>query len=298
MQVDNSYEKAPVGELVGIILDGDEQADEVMYYLLHQRFFLPLRKRFEIFQSQLLDDFDDVVDDFQLYLRDGKDGDDSALYPSLRRIRNVEAFGGWLPNTFRNYLSVRAAKESALIYSDLMADNAASTDIPSSILTDEEKLSCAADLIAYACQEMSSRDRFIFLRTLLTLLDKRLSLPNDAVAEALGMTDISYRVTVHRIKGALLKYRTRLLQGENLLLDDLHQEMSRNINDDFIHLYPTLLRYYDQSIDALNNAASIRKLREEFHAATGIEAHEPEITYVSTSGIKAFWNKLTLYLVS
>lgn len=298
MQVDNLYEKAPVGELVGIILDGGEQADEVMYYLLHQRFFLPLRKRFEIFQSQLLDDFDDVVDDFQLYLRDGKDDDDGELYPSLRRIRNVEAFGGWLPNTFRNYLSVRAAKESALIYSDLVADNAASTDIPSSILTDEEKLSCAADLIAYACQEMSSRDRFIFLRTLLTMLDKRQSLPNDAVAEALGMTDISYRVTVHRIKGALVKYRTRLLQGENLLLDDLHQEMSRNINDDFIHLYPTLLRYYNQSIDALNTAAAIRKLREEFRAATGLEAYEPEIPYVATSGIKAFWNKLTLFLLS
>ena len=122
MQVDNLYEKAPVGELVGIILDGGEQADEVMYYLLHQRFFLPLRKRFEIFQSQLL--------------------------------------------------------------------------------------------------------------------------------------------------------------------------------DDFIHLYPTLLRYYNQSIDALNTAAAIRKLREEFHAATGLEAYEPEIPYVATSGIKAFWNKLTLFLLS
>ena len=240
MQTETSYESLPIADFVGLILDGGERADEAMYYLLHQRFYQQLRKRFEVVQNQLLDDFDDVLVDFLFYLRDGKDSDEGNPYTSLWRIRNRETFGGWLLNTFRNYLSVRVAKENRLSYSEHDFNDNVREDTAPSILTDEQKLSFAADLIAYAHQVMAPRDSFIFFRTLLLLLNKQAALDCEAVAQALGMTDIAYRVSVHRMKGSLTKYRTRLLQGENLPLDEPHREMSRRINDEFTHLYPTL----------------------------------------------------------
>ena len=297
MQPDTSFEGLPIADFVGIILDGGERADEAMYYLLHQRLYQQLRKRFEVVQNQLLDDFDDVLVDFLFYLRDGKDSDEGNSYPSLRRIRNRETFGGWLLNTFRNYLSVKASKEGRLPYSEHDFSDNVSDDTAPSILTDEQKLSFAADLIAYAYQVMPPRDSFIFFRTLLTLLNKQAALSSEVVAQALGMTDIAYRVSVHRMKGSLTKYRSRLLQGESLPLDEAHCEMARHINDNFTHLYPTLFHYYEQVIDLLNNAAAIRKLREEYLAATGTEAHEPEAAYTTSLSKSALWNKLTLFLL-
>lgn len=144
---------------------------------------------------------------------------------------------------------------------------------------------------------MAPRESFIFFRTLLTLLNKQAALSSEAVAQALGMTDIAYRVSVHRMKGSLTKYRTRLLQGENLPLDEAHREMSRCINDDFTHLYPTLFHYYEQVIDTLDSAAAIRKLREENLAATGTEAYEPEAPYATILSKSALWNELTLFIL-
>lgn len=297
LQSKTYYEALPMADYVGLILDGGEQADEAMYYILHERLYQQLRKRFEVFQNQLFDDFDDVLADFLFYLRDGKDSSGGNPYPSIRSIRNRETFGGWLLNTFRNYLSVRAAKEGRLSYSEHDFNDNVSDDTASSILTDEQKLSFAADLIAYVHQVMAPRDSFIFFRTLLTLLNKQAALSSEAVAQALGMTDIAYRVSVHRMKGSLTKYRTRLLQGENLPLDDAHREMSRCINDDFTHLYPTLFHYYEQVIDTLDSAAAIRKLREENLAATGTEAYEPEAPYTTILSKSALWNELTLFIL-
>lgn len=136
LQSKTYYEAFPMADYVGLILDGGEQADEAMYYILHERLYQQLRKRFEVFQNQLFDDFDDVLADFLFYLRDGKDSSGGNPYPSIRSIRNRETFGGWLLNTFRNYLSVRAAKEGRLSYSEHDFNDNVSDDTASSILTD------------------------------------------------------------------------------------------------------------------------------------------------------------------
>ena len=60
----------------------------------------------------------------------------------------------------------------------------------------------------------NDRFGFIFLRSLLTMLNKQQALPNDEMTSALGMTEISYCVSVLRMKCRLAKYRTLLLQGE------------------------------------------------------------------------------------
>ena len=223
-----SYKKETSNtDFVDIILSGGEEADEAMYNLLHQHLNHQLKQQFKAYHNQLLDDFEDIVVDFFLYLREGKEGDGQQSYQSLRRIEKKESFEPWILNTFRNYLNVRANKEAKVICTELFTENVTDSDASSSLLTDERMLTVASNLIAYAHQKLSPRDRFIFLRTLLTLLNKRQALPNESMAKALGMTDISYRVTVYRMKCHLSEYRSRLLQNESFHLDDKHQQMAR-----------------------------------------------------------------------
>lgn len=290
-------EEVAIPDFVDLILEGGERGDEAMYYLLHERLERQLRGRFEVYQNQMLDDFEDVVEDFFLYLREGKSGWSKSPYQSLRHIRKKESFEVWMLNTFRNYLTVRAETEKQMASMSLHEEHIATTDTYSSPLTDERKLTVASNLIAYAHQTLYPRDRFIFLRTLLTLLNKQQALPNDEMAHALGMSDIAYRVTVHRLKGKLSYIRTRLLRNDVLPLDDVHHQMARHINDDFAQLYPTIGKYYVLAIDDLKHADAVKRLRQEYYETTGRILHEAEDVYSIAPSISVFWIQLSHFLV-
>ena len=311
-RTESQFADIVIPDFVDIILDGGEQGDEAMYYLLHERLERQLRGRFEVYQHQILDNFDDVVEDFFLYLREGnthpsvlrtaplRQGGNNwsqKSYPSLRRIQKKESFETWILNTFRNYLTARAGAEKQMACLSLHEENIATTETDSSPLTDERKLAVASNLIAYAHQTLYPRDRFIFLRTLLTLLNKQQALPNDEMARALGMSDIAYRVTVHRLKGKLSYIRTRLLRNDLLLLDDIHRQMAQHINDNFTHLYPIIGKYYVLSIDDLKCADAVKRLRQEYFDTTGQMLHEPEAVYSLALSISAFWTRLSRFLV-
>ena len=283
--------------LIDLIFNGGQKADEAMYHLLHHHLNHQLRQRFEVYQHQLLDEFEDIVDDFFFYLREGKEGENQQTYPSLRNIEKRESLEPWLLNSFRNYLSVRASKEEKFTLTELPVENMAESDASASLLTDEWKLSTVANLIAYAHQAFPPREGFIFLRTLLTLLNKKQALPNEAMAKALGISSGNYRVTVHRLKEHLAKYLTSLIQGKHLVLDEVHQQMAQRINDDFIHLYPTLLGYYSQAIDSLPCADAVKQLRYNHYLTTGNMMHEDNTSYSTPLTVTAFWNKLNRFLI-
>lgn len=289
----SQFADVDITDYVDIILAGGERGDEAMYYLLHRRLKQQLRGRFEVYQHQLMDEYEDVIEDFFLYLREGKNGLVKTPYLSLRRIRKREAFEAWMLNTFRNYLAVRSEAEKQMICTELHEEHISATDTSTSLLTDEQKLDIASNLIAYAHQMLYPRDRFIFLRTLLSLLNKQQALPNEEMAEALGMTSVSYRVVVHRLKRNLASIRVRLLQGVDLSLDDYHRKMAQLINDNFTHLYPILFTYYCQSVEALLYALAVKRLRQDYLNATGQSLHESETSYSITPSVSAFWTMLS-----
>ena len=285
----------PVPEFVDLILQDARKSDEAVFYLLHHRIDRQLREIYETYHRQLLDSFEDVTDDFFLYLREGKVGTNRLPYQSLRRIKNKASFETWLLNTFRNYLSNRATAEEKLFLT-CSPDNVPD-DVKEALLTDEQKLAYASQLIAYAHQVFYPRGRFIFLRSLLTMLNKQQALPDKDMATALQMTHLSYRVTAHRMKHNLVKFRHRLIRGEQLRLDADHQLMARHIYDDFTHLYPTLLTYYNQTIGNLKCADAIRQLRMEYYEATGTLAHEPEPSCSIITTASGFWERLNRMLI-
>ena len=284
-------------DTIDILLAGGEQADAAMYHLLHARLEPQLRKHYEGYRQQLLDGFDDVVDDFFLYLRNGKDGRSSDSYGALRSIRQHDRLDAWLIATFRNYLNLRAAREGRLVGHRLQegidADSGADEYSP---LTDEQKLAAASHLVAYTHQTLSPREAFILLRMLLTLLNRQRALSNDEVARGLGMSPVAYRVTVHRVKRHMNRARTRLLQGHPLPLDEAHRAMAQRLYDDFLHLYPTLMTYYLQSIDSLRSADEVRRLRQEYLDATGKELHEDETSYSFSLTITSLWDRIDALL--
>ena len=301
----NPFAGIAIPDFVDIILGDKDKCDEAMYYLLHQRLNRQLRERYEVYHSQIFDSFDDILEDFFLYLREGQTGTSRQPYQPLQRIKKKESFKTWLLNTFRNYLNSRAKAEdriSLTSYNDNGfngLDGLSTFDHEShECLTDEQKLAIASQLIAYAHQVFYPRGRFIFLRSLLTMLNKQKALPTEEVAIALGMTHISYRVILHRMKHNLAHFRNRLLQGEHLRLDDCHQQMANHLNDDFTHLYPTLLVYYTDTINTLKCAEAIRQLRQRHYEETGIMAHEPSLDEdpIRTT-IIAFWNKFNRMLI-
>ena len=289
----NPFAGIPVPDFVDIILHDAKLCDEAMYYLLHQRLKHQLRERYDAYQHQLYDDFEDVVEDFFLYLREGSGN--RFPYQVLKRIKNKEAFEKWLLTSFRNYLSNRAKEENRITH--ITYSEHESNELNES-LTDEQKLFVCSQLIAYAHQVFYPRGRFIFLRSLLTMLNKQNALPNAEVAKALGMTDIFYRVKLHRMKRNLSKFRLRLMRGELLRLDEQHLQMAQRVYDDFDHLYPTLLAYYNQSIDTLKCAEDIRRLRQQYYETTGMMAHEPEPSNAVVVTASGFWNKLNKILIN
>ena len=284
----------PIPDFVDIILHDGGKSDEAMYYLLHQRLAHQLRERFEVCHQHIYDGFEDVVEDFFLYLREGSDGKNHQSYQSLRHIKNKDAFETWLLNTFRNYLNNRVQAEER--YSFIRSSDYESRQSDES-LSDEQKLTIASHLIAYAHQVFYPRGRFIFLRSLLTMLNKQKALPDKEMAAALQMTHLSYRVMTHRMKHNIARFRNRLMNDEQLVLDTEHQQMARHIYNDFTHLYPTLLSYYTQTIDSLECADAIRRLRQEYYEATGTMAHEPEPSYSIVTTVAGFWEKMNRMLV-
>ena len=277
----------PVSDFVDIILQKKDRNDEAMYYLLHQRLEHQLRERYDVFHQQLYDDFEDIIEDYFLYLRE------SGRYPyqSLQRIKNKNAFETWLLNTFRNYLSNRVKVEERMTHSTHSDHEFHPSD---DSLSDEQKLTIASQLIAYAHQVFYPRGRFIFLRTLLTILNSQRAISDREMAEALGMTHIAYRVTVHRMKQNVVKFRARLLHGEHLNLDEEHLVMAYAINDDFTNLYPTLFNYYTQCINSLKTGNAVKNLRQQYLDARGMELHEPDI-FRTRLTIASFWNKLNRF---
>ena len=284
----NRFAGVLVPDFVEMILKGD---DEAMYYLLHERLKHQLQERFEAYKNNLCDDYEDVIDDFFLYLRE------CGRYPyePLKRIKKKESFETWLLNTFRNYLSNRVETEGRGISSQPNCE-AHWAIAGEGGICDEEKIRVVSQLIAYAHQVFYSRGRFIFLRSLLTMLNKQRAVPNKEMAEALDMSNLAYRVAVYRMKQNVRHFRNRLLMGETLRLDDEHQQMAEQIDADFIHLYPTLFRFYVECIDTLKTSTAVKHLRQQYLEERGYAVHEPDADSPIRVRIPAFWEKLNHWM--
>ena len=275
-----------LSSLLEIILQGNNQSDEAMYYLLTDRLYGKLTAKYVSMGNVMDEVMTDVLADFFLYLRE-ESGNSTLPYSVLHTIKKKEAFESWIISTFRNFLNNKIVQQKN---ESIFGERITST-VDDNALDKEELIKNAAILIAYSHQVLVPRNQFLLLRTLLTLLNKENALPHKEMAETMGMSYVHYRVTTYRIMQSVRKHQMDMEAGKKLLLDDYHKSMAENIYNDFNTLYSTLIKYYNMTLDNLENASKIHHLRKSYYESTGLMLHEEIASYGSLS-IYGFYHKL------
>lgn len=261
------YDNYSASDYYDVVMAMTEQASEAVYYLLKKRLVRALGRVFQLHGFGLDDHFDDTIDDFFLYLYDRGDGRPFAIFET---VREREAFFGWMVGTYRNFLLNKAKDE--MKRREMLEEARAKAGEENLAQTDENLMHFIATAIAYADQELPPRNRFIFYRMLLSIIDQKLSLPQELVAQAMGMNPVTYRVCVNRLKTRLSDDVTCLEAGQRLPLDGNHQLMRNRLFHGFDQLYDTLLPYYETALQALSGAMEINELRDGYNE--GVTMHE------------------------
>lgn len=257
---------------------------EALYYLLKKRMGKALGKVFELHGFGLNDDFEDTIDEYFLY-----------LYDKSLPIQDQRTFFSWTIATYRNFLINLSKKE--LRKKELMERMRLSSKGEECGLSNETMVLFLASAIAYADQRFTPRNRFVFYRMLLSFLDHSKAIPQAAMAQALDMTPVTYRVSTKRQKDRFLEYILMQESGATLDLDDDHGLMRDRIVDAFERLYELLMEYYDKSLEAIPNAQAIQSLRKDYSRDDGM-MHEgmPMYGYVSNMDISILYPKIKHYL--
>jgi hypothetical protein len=257
---------------------------EATYYLLKKRLERALSKVYDMHGFGLSDDFEDTIDEFFLY-----------LYDRNLSIQDKRTFFSWTVATYRHFLINSAKKE--MRKKALMEQVRLSPKGEECGLSNETMVLFLASAIAYADQRFTPRNRFVFYRMLLSFLDHSKAIPQAAMAQALDMTPVTYRVSTKRQKDRFLEYILMQESGATLDLDDDHGLMRDRIVDAFERLYELLMEYYNKSLEAIPNAQAIQSLRMDYSNDDGM-MHEgmPMYGYVSNLDISILYPKIKHYL--
>lgn len=251
--------------------------DEAAYYLLTQRLSGPLRSVYDYHGFGLTDSYDDTIEDFYLYLYEGGSGCGRKPFAMLESIQRKDAFFGWILCTYRNFLLKRAREEEKRrsVTSVPLMESGSNSDP----LGEETMRAFLATAIAYADQQFSLRNRFVFYRMLLTVLDHNMALPQEVVAKVLEMNPVTYRVSTKRQKDRFMRFINEQESGKTLDLDDRHCEMRDQILKGFERLYEVLLRYYDRTVQDLPAVEEIEALRHQYSASRASQMHDIQPCY-------------------
>lgn len=279
-----------------LILNQPDITAEVAYYLLKHRLSKAMRIIYDSHGFGLLEDFDDTIDDFFLYLYDDNPKDDGPPFAMLRGLRNKDAFFAWVLSTYRNFL-LNKAKETErdrLSHTIAMIINKEEERQ----ISEEQMCEYLVNAIAYADQQLATMKRFMLYRLLLSFLDHRNAIPQEEMARALNLNATTYRVYTKRQKDRFLRYIHTQEEGGTLDLDDEHQAMREDLKKGFDHLYTTLGKYYRIALEQLPNASEVAKLRMRYSQGKDVMMHERQASYGNheTENITKLYRNIKRYL--
>ena len=129
-------------------------------------------------------------------------------------------------------------------------------------------------MIAYCYQELPLVQRFVFMRMILTYLDRDRALPQKDVALVLGLSHVYYRVLCNRVKVFALQVKGRILAGECLPLNMNALEMRNRLDADFSGWYDLLSFYYAETIAQFTQAEEINTLRYSYATDSDMVLHD------------------------
>jgi len=255
-----SFKQIPIPEFLPIILRCTQRGDEALYYLLTDRMESRLYSKYIKYKDMLDEDFSEMLDSFYLYLHDyhPKKSTLQRPYQLLHSIRQPSCFGAWLVKTF-NYFLNNQAKATIMTpnHFDLSVLKDEQHMVTDSVAEREREYWYASKQIAYCLQIFSPLQRYILIRKLLTILNKRMRIDNRIICSAMNITPISYKVMTHRLMSKLWSVHRRAESGEQLPLKKDYLTLAAEIYDHFHNIYPFLLNLYRRYLDDLPFAGNI-----------------------------------------
>ena len=287
----------PAKAYYDMVVNEGEQGLEAAYYLLTKRLSKALNGIFELYGFGLSDDYKDTIDDFFLYLYEGNQDSSQKPFAMLESIRNKNAFFAWVLGTYRRFLLNKARDE--LKRKELLEHARVFTKEDVEHHSEEILITLLASAIAYADQQFTPRNRFILYRMLLSYLDHSRAIPQHAMAQALDMHPVTYRVCNKRLKDRLSEFILLQEAGETLSLDAKHLTMRERIMENFNHLYGLLLEYYEETLKMLPSATEIKTLRLNSIRGDGLLMHEDNgYGHLGTIDIRHLYDALKSYSTS
>lgn len=270
---------------------------EAVYYLLKRRLGKALKAVHELHGFGLSDDFEDTLDDYFLYLYEGNPNGGSQPFGMITGIQDKRAFFGWTVATYRHFLMNRAKEEmrrKALLEQVRLASKGEDCGYSS-----ETMILFLATAIAYADQQFTPRNRFVFYRMLLTFLDHSKAIPQEAMARALDMQPVTYRVSSKRQKDRFLEFVLAQEAGVTLELDASHCLMRDHIVEGFERLYELLMVYYHKALDGVPNTTAIQALRLRYgHGDNQMHEDRSPYGYGNTLDIRILYPRIKGYLAA
>lgn len=267
-----------------------ETRDEALYFVLANALKDRLEKVFCPYEQAVPFAFDDALQDFFLYLR----GAGTKTYSMLDSLRDSASADAWLISAFRNFVSHQVRDAARLDITSVPY----SPDICYDPNQEMSQITMLSTMIAYCYQELPIVQRFVFLRMVLTILDRNRALPQKDVATVLGMSHVYYRVLGNRVKSFMIQAKERLLHGEELVLAESGLSMQEALESDFTGWYDAIAEYYSMTIAQFAQSESINALRSSYcDDSTGTLLHDTPYTYLNKhtpleNEIENLWNWL------
>ena len=264
-------------EIFALILDEEldiGSRDNALYRVLTESLRPRLQRRFRAYEKRTPFAFEDALQEFFLYLR----GDGNNAYSIFRELRDASAADAWLVTAFRNFVSKKSRYGVPAVAGDI-------PDLSDcSVTPQDEQQKVLSTMIAYCYQELPLVQRFVFMRMILTYLDRDRALPQKDVALVLGLSHIYYRVLCNRVKVFALQVKGRILAGERLLLNMNALEMRDRLDADFGGWYDLLSFYYAETIAQFTQAEEINTLRNSYATeSSDMMLHDVDVEYIVES---------------
>ena len=259
--------KIESAQFIALILDEEmdiESRDNALYRVLTESLRPSLQRRFRAYEKRTPFAFEDALQEFFLYLR----GDGNNAYSIFRELRDASAADAWLLTTFRNFVSKKSRYGVHAVAMDI-------PDLSDCSVPPQDKLQkVLSTMIAYCYQKLPLVQRFVFMRLILTYLDRDRALPQKDVALVLGLSHVYYRVLCNRVKAFALHVKGRILAGERLLLNMNALEMRNRLDADFGGWYNLLSFYYAETIAQFTQAEEINTLRYSYATDSDMVLHD------------------------
>lgn len=265
-------------EKIAVVLDdeaGIESRDEALYWLITTSLRSRLERRFRPFAQQVPFSFEDALQDYFLYLR----GDGREAYSVFKSVKDSSSADAWMLSTFRNFLgkTVRSADSSVMTDAEDVSDVAGIVDGYGEQAREIRQITQLSTILAYCYQELPQVQRFVFLRMILTHLDRSRALPQKDVATVLGMSHVYYRVLNNRVSSVMNRVKTSLLNGVHLHLNPEAADMRKALLADFNGWYDLLAVYYEKTISSFAQAEEINTLRyQQYYDSAAPVLHDSQ----------------------